>query len=184
MCCLPRTPVSFLRLSPFEYSCQGAVYVRHKDGRITGPLKASISDDRLTIFNSTIRICEGDLIERTQAGGVADRYEIVGVDHSTEFHHFPPIYDLRVKKQDSSEASESTDVAGFSLARPNGFQMSPQKARDSIDLLHEILERIDQAPGSVAEKIEAKRRLKAFLECRITLSVLGFAAGRLTALFK
>jgi hypothetical protein len=166
----------------FSELCNDTIYIRHGDGRATGPLQSAFSQNNFTIFDPTLDVSEGDIVERPLPNGKAERYDVVHVHYSQGVHMIPPSYDLQVRKQGSLVQFQKPRVTNISISHSQGFQVGDNNTQNIVDSFKQILERIEQSDGTPEEKKEAKSRLSAFLEHPLTSAILGPAVGGLTGL--
>jgi hypothetical protein len=171
-------------MSPFEQLCRDTIVIRHQDGRASGPLKSAFSSDTFRIFDATLDVSEGDLVDRPLPNGKAERYDIIHVQFSQGLHAIPASYALRVRKQGSLVQYKEPNVTNINISNSHGFQVGDHNTQNIVDSFKQVIERIDQGPGTPDQKAEAKTRLRAFLEHSLTSAVMGGAVGGLLGLLK
>src|SRR5688500_16469793 len=146
-------------MNPFSELCNDTIYIRHGDGRATGPLKSAFSQNKFTIFDPTLDVSEGDIVERPLPNGKAERYDVVHVHYSQGLHAIPPSYELQVRKQGSLVQFHKPSVTNISISNSQGFQVGDHNTQNIVDAFKQVIERIDKGPGTPEEKKEAKSRL-------------------------
>ncbi len=171
-------------MNPFEQLCRDMIVIRHQDGRTTGPLKVAFSSDTFRVFDEHLDVSEGDLVDRPLPNGKAERYNIVHVAFSQGLQPIPPSFALRVQKQGSLVQYKEPPVTNISISNSQGFQIGDHNTQSIVDSFKQVIERIEQSPGTAEEKAEAKSRLRSFLEHPLTAAVVGGAVGGLTGLLK
>ena len=172
-------------MNPFDELCKDTIVIRHQDGRTTGPLKAAFSSDTFRTLDDQLDVSEGDLIDRPLPNGKAERYDIVHVKFSQGLDAaIPPSFALLVHKQGSLVQYNEPPVTNISISNSQGFQIGDHNTQSIVDSFKQMIERIEQAPGTAEEKAEAKSRLRSFLEHPLTSAVVGGAVGGLTGLLK
>lgn len=171
-------------MNPFSEFCTDTVYIRHQDERTTGPLKVSFGQNKFTIYDATIDVAEGDIIERPLPNGKAERYDVVHVQFSQTFHDIPAHFELQVRKQGSLVQFQKPSVTNISISNSQGFQVGDHNTQSIVASFKDVIDRIERGAGTAEEKKEAKSRLKAFLEHPLTSAVIGGAVGGLTGLLK
>jgi len=72
----------------------------------------------------------------------------------------------------------------FTFNSPSNVQVGSHNSQSIIQAFSSIIEKIDSSSASEAEKVEAKSKLKAFLEHPLVTSVVGGVAGGLGGLLK
>jgi hypothetical protein len=170
-------------MNPFAELCNDTIYIRHQDDRTTGPLKVAFSKDKFTVFDPSLDVTEGDIVERPLPNGKAERYDIIHVHFSQGMMDaIPPSYDLQVSKQGSLVPFQKPGVTNISISNSQGFQVGDHNTQNIVDSFKEMIQRIDNGSGTPEEKKEAKSRLRTFLEHPLTAAVVGAAAGGLLAL--
>jgi hypothetical protein len=171
-------------MNPFDMLCNDTIYIHHQDGRVTGPHKSALSKDKFTVFDATLDVTEGDLIERPLPNGKAERYDIIHVHFSKGLLDIPPSYDFQVHKQGSLVHFHKPSVTNISVSNSQGIQIGDYNTQNIVDSLKVVIEQINKGPGSLEEKKEAKSRLLAFIEHPLTAAVIGGAVGGLAGLLK
>jgi hypothetical protein len=171
-------------MNPFEELCNDTIYIRHQDGRTTGPLKTVFGQSKFTVFDETLDVSEGDIVERPLPNGKAERHDVVHVHFSQGLHEIPASYDLQVRKQGSLVQFQKPSVTNISISNSQGFQVGDHNTQNIIDSFKDMIERIERSSATPEEKKEAKSRLRAFLEHPLTSAIIGGAAGGLTGLLK
>lgn len=171
-------------MNPFEELCNDTIYIRHQDGRATGPLKSVFEKNKFTVFDDTLDVSEGDIVERPLPTGKAERHDIVHVHFSQGLHNIPSSYDLQVRKQGSLVQFQKPNVTHISISNSQGFQVGDHNTQNIVDSFKDMIERIEQSSATPEEKKEAKSRLRVFLEHPLTSTIVGGAVGVLTGLLK
>jgi len=171
-------------MNPFAELCNEEIHIRHQNGSRTGPLKALFEKGKFSVFDGTLDVCEGDGIDRLLPNGKAERYDITEVHFEKQFHDIPGHVDMTVRKQGALVPVGKSHVTNISITNSQGFQVGDHNTQNIVDSLKQVIERIEQSPGTPEEKKEAKSRLSTFLEHPLTSAVLGGAVGKLTELLK
>jgi hypothetical protein len=171
-------------MSPFTNLCNEEIHIRHKDGRQSGPFKAVFGKGKFTVFEGTLDVTEGDVIDRPLPNGKAERYDVTNVHYTQKFHAIPAHVDMTVSKQGALVNFDKARTVNISIHNSQGFQVGDHNTQNIVDSFKQVIERLDQAPGTPAEKAEAKSRLKAFLEHPLTSAVVGGAVGGLVGMIK
>lgn len=171
-------------MNPFSSLCNEKIYIRHQDGRSTGPLKTLFEDGKFTVFDPDLDVLEGDLLERPLPNGKAEQYDIVHVHFNPKYHGIPPSYHLQVRKKGSLVQDPKTSVmnTNITIANSQGFQVGDHNTQNIVDSFKEVIKSIEVGPGTQEEKNEAKLRLKNFLEHPLLSAVVGGALSSLTGL--
>ncbi len=169
-------------MTSFNRLCNEEIHIRHKDGRVSGPLKAVFGKGKFTVFDGTLDVNEGDLIDRPLPNGKAERYDVLEVNFTHKFHSIPAHIDMEVRKQGALVQFDRAKTVNIAIHNSQGFQVGDNNTQNIVDSLKQVVERIESAPGTLEEKEEVKSRLKLFLEHPLTSAVLGGAAGGLTEL--
>jgi len=137
------------------------------------------------VFDNTLDISEGDLIDRPLPNGKAERYDIIEVNYTTEFHGIPGHVDMTVRKQGSLVPFQKSRVVNnISINNSQGFQIGDHNTQNIVDAFKQVIERIENSPGTPEEKAEAKSRLSHFLKHPLTSAVIGKAVEGAIGLLK
>lgn len=160
-------------MNPFEDLCTDTIYIRHQDQRATGPLKASFGKGKFTVFDETLDVSEGDLIERPLPNGKAERYDIVDVEFSQGLHDIPPSYSLQVHKHGSLVPFQKPGTTNITITNSKGVQVGDHNSQSIVDSFKQVIEQIENGPGTPEEKEEAKSRLKKFLKHPLVSAAIG-----------
>jgi hypothetical protein len=171
-------------MNPFEHLCNEQIHIRHKDGRESGPLKTVFGKGKFTVFDGSLVVTEGDLIDRPLPNGKAERYDVINVEYTHQFHQIPAHVDLSVRKQGALVPFTKGKTVNINIHNSQGFQVGDHNTQNIVDSFKQIIERIEQGPGTVEEKAEAKSHLKAFLAHPLTSAIVGGAVGGLLGMLK
>ncbi|MES2923888.1 MAG: hypothetical protein V4819_20205 [Verrucomicrobiota bacterium] len=169
-------------MSSFRSLCNEVIHICHKDGRKSGPLQAAFGNNEFTVFDGTLDVTEGDLIDRPLPNGKAERYDITNASFTHKFHSIPAHVRMTVRKQGALVPFHPAKTVNIAIHNSQGFQVGDNNTQNIIESLKQVVERIESGPGTPEEKEEVKSRLKLFLEHPLTSAVLGGAAGTLTGL--
>jgi hypothetical protein len=166
-------------MSSFSNLCNEEIHIRHKDGRVTGPLKAAFGQSKFIVFDGSLDVVEGDLIDRPLPNGKAERYDIVEVNFAHKLHQIPAHVNMGVRKQGALVPFDRAKTVNIAIHNSQGFQVGHNNTQNIVDSFKQVVERIEKGPGTLEEKKEAKSRLKTFLEHPLTAAVIGGALGSL-----
>jgi len=158
------------------------IHIKHKDGRETGPCKTSFSENTFTIFDGTLDVGEGDVIDRPLPNGKAERYDIFDVSYQHKFHGIPAHVSLKVRKQGSLVPFKPARTVNISINNSKGFQVGDHNTQNIVIALQELTQLIEASDPTPADKAEAKSRLSKFLEHPLTTSIMGGISGGLTGM--
>lgn len=161
--------------------CNEEIYLV-RGGQQSGPYKATFQKGKFTIFDGTLVVDSGDLIDRPLPNGRAERYTITNVHFTHKFHSIPAHVELEVQKQGAQVPFSKAKTVNINISGSHGFQIGDHNVQNIVDSFKQVIERIEQGPGTPAEKAEAKSRLKTFLEHPLTAAIVGGAAGALLPL--
>ena len=171
-------------MNPFDKLCGDTINIRHKDGRVTGPLKVAFSKDIFTAFDETLDVAEDDIVERSLPNGKTELYDIIEVRFSKGLMQIPASFKLHVRKQGLRVQPSEPSVTHISISNSQGFQVGNNNTQNIVDSFKEVIEQINKGPGTPEAKAEVKSRLRAFLEHPLTAAIIGGAVGGLTGLLK
>lgn len=166
----------------FDDMCNEELHIRHKDGRVAGPVKAAFGKGKFTIFDGSLDISEGDLVDRPLPNGKAERYDVTNAEYRQEFHGIPAHVVLSVRKHGALVSFEKAKTVNIHINNSQGFQVGDHNTQHIVDSFKQVIEQLNKGPGTPAEKAEAKSRLKAFLEHPLTSAAVGAALGSLLPL--
>jgi hypothetical protein len=164
-------------MASFDALCNETIHIHHKEGQVTGPLKASYGNGDFLVFDESLDVSEGDVIDRPLPNGKAERYDVVDVEYQQKFHGIPASVRMKVSKQGKKVPFNSEKVTNVFIQNSHGFQVGDYNTQHIIESIKQVIELIDKTDASEAEKSEAKERLKAFLKHPITSAAVGGAVG-------
>ena len=166
----------------FSSLCNEEVHIKHADGRETGPCKTTFSNNKFTIFDETLDVSEGDVVDRPLPNGKAERYDVVEVNYQHKFHSIPAHASLKVRKQGALVPFMPAKTVNISINNSQGVQVGDHNTQSITIALQELVQLIDSSDASLDEKTEVKSRLSKFLEHPLTTSIIGGVSGGLTGI--
>jgi hypothetical protein len=166
-------------MNPFEDLCTDEVHIQRPDGTACSPFKCAISDDTVAVFDERLVITTADKLVRALPNGKTERYDILDVTFNSCFHDIPANFELKVRRQHSIVSLPKTSVTNINITHSHGFQIGDHNIQSIVNSFKQVLRAIDESDASSESKVEAKSRLKAFLEHPLTAALLGGVAGGL-----
>jgi len=164
--------------NPFQDFLTEEVRIQRTDGSISDPIKCSISNDLITVFDKSLDVSTADKLIRALPNGKAQRYDVLDVDFNNDFHGIPAHFELKVRRQGSVIPAPKA-VTNISISHSHGFQVGDHNIQSIVNSLKYVVKAIDESDAAPEVKAEAKSRLKAFLEHPLTSALLGGAVGGL-----
>lgn len=89
------------------------------DGARFEEIKASVSRDQITVFDTSVVFEEGDIVERERPGGIVERYTVLDTGYQKAFYQIPAHYDLQVRKETAIPRSQPGPSHNYYLNGPN-----------------------------------------------------------------
>ena len=169
-------------MNDFEELCNETIHIKHADGRETGPYKATFHESKFTVYDGTLDVVGGDLIDRPLPNGKAERYNVSHVDYTHEFHEIPATTQMTVRKQGALVQFEPARTVNISINNSQGIQLGDGNLMNLDITLGELASRIDSSEGSEEDKAELRTRISKLIEHPLTASILGGIAGGATGL--
>ena len=166
-------------MNPFKDFITETVTIQRPDGSMSEPVKCSISDDLITVFDETLDLSAADKLIRALPNGKAQRYDVLDVDFNNDFHGIPAHFEIKVRRQGAVIPAPKSTVTNISISDSHGFQVGDHNIQSVVNSFKYVLKAIDDSNASTETKAEAKGRLKAFLEHPLTSALLGGAVGGL-----
>lgn len=169
--------MSLFDTNPFDELCNEKIQIRHNSGQVSGPFKATFGKNKFTIFVADIDVTERDTVERSLPNGKIETYDITEVHYTPSFHDIPAHVELTARKQGLPPIASGSRVTNISINNSQGFQVGDHNLQNIAHAFNQVIERIEKANVPEIQKIEAKSRLKAFLEHPLTSAIIGGVAG-------
>lgn len=145
-------------------------------GSIIGPFKALFAGQIIIIDDPKADVEEGDTILRLLPNGKDDRSIVTeatfynrGVD-GIKAH-----YQIKYRKgvaQSMHKPSHNISITGA-----QSVQIGDYNTQNILSSFHALTQKIEASTATVAEKEEAKSRLKKLLEHPLVVAIVGAAAG-------
>ena len=170
--------------NPFEELCNEKIVIERKDKERLGPFKAAFGKGQFTVWDGSIEVDDGDFIDRPLPNGKAERYDIVEVHYSHQFHDIPAHVDMKVRKQGALVPYHPPRTVNISIRDSQGFQVGDHNVQNIVNSFRELIQHIDNAAAPAEAKKEAKSLMKAFLEHPLTSAVIGDAVSGVTGQLK
>jgi hypothetical protein len=164
-------------VNPFNDFCTDEVQIQNSAGELSGPHKCAIGKGTITIFDKTVDVTDGDTAFRSLPNGKAEKYDVLDVAFSNEFHGIPAHFDLTVHRQGSLVPIPGSKVTQISISNSHGIQIGDHNIQNIVTGLSQLIDAIEASDSP--KKKEAKSRLKAFLEHPLTSKLLGEAVQSL-----
>ncbi len=92
---MPSRSLARVSRAPFEGFLTEHVTIQRPDGSIGEPIKCSISDNLITVFDKSLDVSTADKLIRALPNGKAQRYDILDVDFNNDFHGIPAHFELK-----------------------------------------------------------------------------------------
>lgn len=95
--------------NPFEQFQTDTIRIISKDGNNTSAnLKAHVTPVKISLYDLSVDIFEGDFVERDLPNNRAERYEILEANYHDKFQVIPAHYILKVRKTTAIKPSNQT----------------------------------------------------------------------------
>lgn len=163
----------------FDALMTDTVFIEKADGRRLGPYKGALNKSSCAIMDKGLDVDHGDLLVRPLPNGKEERYTVLRADFREDFHSIPGGYDLSLSKTQQIQPRPSSVVNNVSINNSSGFQVGNNNLQSVQLAFNQLLQAIESHPGSPEQKLEAKSRLKTFLEHPLVIAVLGGVSGGL-----
>jgi len=159
------------------------IFIVSKDGKQTGPFKASVHGDKVSIRDQTVVVEEGDHILRTLPNGKAEEHLALQVDfHKDPFNARGPDslthYVIRTRKSTSLVPTPAATT--INIANSQGIQIGNGNMQNVVGSLQYLAEAIGSAQAPAEHKSQAIGALRTFLSHPLVNTILGVAGTALT----
>lgn len=176
-------------MNPFARMLNDNVYIEDSNAHRDGPYKTSVGSQNgatsATIFEKDLNVEEGWKLIRQLPNGKEEDYTVLEVHYSSGLHAIPPNWQLKLKKDSSLIApKKSPQATTININNSQGFQIGDGNVQHIASSIQGLIEKIDSANVSPAEKIEAKSLRQKVMTNPVVAAILGGAAGGLIELLK
>lgn len=169
-------------MSAFRNLMKDSVSILKSDGRRFGPYEAAVTPNSIVIMERSLDVDEGDHIIRPIPSGKEEMYLVLSADFSQGLRTNPSCYILKVHKTTALSMSHPPRNTTINIHGSTGFQVGDHNTQNIQAAFTELIQRIEDSVAPPEQKADAKNRLAAFISHPLVTSVLGGAAGSLSAL--
>ena len=177
-----------INAASFERLFKDNVLIRKPDGRMIGPFRANVDDNKsIRIMDKVggvdltlVDVDAGDRIERPIIGSKVELYSVLDTQFSEGMPpKLPASWTLVVEKEDSLIPKESGAVTNnINIENAHSIQIGDHNIQHITTVLNGLVEAIESSEGTEEEKQEAKGLLTGFLKHPLVASALGSSAGQ------
>ncbi|WP_110641820.1 RIP homotypic interaction motif-containing protein [Salinicola sp. CPA57] len=175
-------------MNPFESIHNDTVYILRKDGTRSENYKTRVGSKgghAASIYVDDINVSEGDTLIRVLPNKKEEQYTILDVDYSPGLlDDIPPHWNLKLEKTSSLKRSSPAPTSQtFHINNSQGIQIGDHNLQHIEASITGLIEKIDKAETSDAEKDAAKGKIRQMLENPTVAAVLGSSAATLLSMF-
>jgi hypothetical protein len=156
----------------FARLCNDQIHIEKPNGTLAGPHRCVIAKNKVSVFDETLHVSTSDKLLRSLPNGTAEKYDVIDVQFTAQFHQIPGHFDLTVHRHGAPVPFRAGKVTNISISNSHAFQIGDHNVQQIVSSLQYLISTIEKS-GSPAEQAEAKGRLKKFLEHPLTSAVLG-----------
>lgn len=160
----------------FEELANDRVTIEKPNGTTTGPHHSVVEATEVTILGADADCEPGDVVCRKLPSGRIERLVVLDATFSPGLHEIPSVWQLKVRKESARPEVEGSRPH-ITIHQAHGVQIGDHNTQTVVGALTALVKEIEVADAPAAAKVEAKTRLKRFLEHPLVTSVLGAAAG-------
>lgn len=170
-------------MNPFADLENDEVFVIDERGHRQGPYKTAFNSKKLTIFNETLDINDGDKIVRALPNVKEDIYTVVESSYNSAFHGIPGHYSLKLRKDSAlSNEGHRTVNKTVNINNSTGFQVGDGNVQNITDCIQSLVENIESFDVTNEEKMIARSKIKEMLSNPTVAAILGGSVSSLLSL--
>lgn len=169
----------------FEEFNNDDCYVIDEAGNRHGPYRTCFTPNGvLDIQEPTLIVHEGDSLVQPLPNGQEFLFTVTKVDFTSGMMDFPAFWRVEYQKQGSRQKAPAVTSSVYNFHGSNNVQIGDNNIQNIRNAVEALVQGINDAPTTPAEKEKAKGLLRTFLENPTTASVLGAAATGVIELLK
>jgi len=158
------------------------MYIQSKDGSKKGPYRCVFSNDKVTTFETSISVEEGDKILRNLPNGKEESFTVLETSYQDKFKGIRPHWQLEVRKDTSLKEKNMRNTTSINIHNSQGIQVGDHNIQSIANSFEALISTIEKSNCSEQEKTEAKNKLKEFISHPLVSSILGSVVGNLIGL--
>ncbi|NWL48425.1 hypothetical protein DM819_21790 [Pseudomonas hunanensis] len=167
-------------MNPFESLHTDRVWLVKQDGRRLGPFNTRIGP-KASIFEPSLDVDEGDLLERPLPNGKVEIHRIVECDYSRGLPGIGPHWSLTLRKGPEKEKAQAMQTI-VNIHNSENIQVGDHNTQHIEQGLADLLKKIEQSGAPQDEVEQAKGQVAKMLEHPLVSSILGSGVGALIGL--
>jgi len=121
-------------MNPFEELCTDEIFILRADSSKTGPYKSVFESNKVTIFDKTLDVDEGEKVLRQLPNGKVESSTILEVHFSSGFKDIPACYDLKIRKDSPLLRKMPPNTTNIHINNSQDFQIGDHNIRNMIKL--------------------------------------------------
>lgn len=147
-------------------------YKDTKDNR-TGPYKTKFGSNKLTIFDKTLTVNEGEIAIQHLPNGTEERFVITDTKFNSGIHGRNAHYSLSIIKESKQQREQKIPANTTFHINNSNVQVGDGNIQNIVNAFEQLANEIESSQSTPEQKEEAKGLLKSLLSNPTVAAVLG-----------
>lgn len=171
-------------MNPFTRLQNDTVFIVKPDGQRLGPYKTAVGPKGATIFEPELDVDVDDTLERQLPGTKTELFAIADVDYRAGLGArggIPAHWVLTLRKAHMKDQIPDARTT-IHINNSTGFQVGDHNNLVIENAIADLIKKVEEGPGTLEEKAEAKGRIGSLLKHPLVTTVIGGATQALIKL--